>query len=89
MRKVIYNLLESSLNHSKENFQLAGQSHNYLTGKNPFLIIISLLLAEILVLFLGKWLWNNVVIHLVSSLKPAKSIWEILGLSILIKLIIN
>jgi hypothetical protein len=89
MRKVIYNLLESSVNNYKENFQLAGSSSNNLMGKSPILLIVSILLAEILVLFLGKWLWNNVVVHLVSSLKPAKSIWQILGLSILIKLITN
>jgi len=41
----------------------------------------------LLLLVLGKTLWNSVLIQLFPFVKPAKSIWQILGLSILIGLI--
>jgi hypothetical protein len=34
----------------------------------------------IILLFAGEYLWNNVVVQLFTFAKPAKSIWQILGL---------
>ena len=60
-----------------------------LLEKNPFLVLFSFIIIEIFVLCFGKWLWNNVVIQLVSGVKPATTIWQILGFSIIIKLLTN
>ena len=48
------------------------------------LTVIAVLL---LLLFVGKYLWNNVLHVLVPGVKEAKSVWQILGLSILIMLL--
>ena len=40
-----------------------------------------------LILLFGKYLWNNVLHVLVPSIKEAKSVWQILGISILIMLL--
>jgi hypothetical protein len=40
-----------------------------------------------LLLLFGQFLWNNVLVDLVPAVKPAKSIFQILGLSILVSLI--
>jgi hypothetical protein len=40
-----------------------------------------------LILLFGKYLWNNVLHVLVPSVKEAKSVWQILGISILIMLL--
>lgn len=37
-----------------------------------------------IVLFFGKYLWNNVLIKLIPGIKPVTSVWEILGLSVLV-----
>lgn len=71
-------------------------------GKEGFAIMIqptgaSALLAFMLTIFLylaivssvGMYLWNNILVKLVSGVKPAKSIWEILGLVILTQLLFN
>jgi hypothetical protein len=53
------------------------------------LALVSVLTALILfavILFVGKYLWNNVLHELVPAIKPAKSVWQILGLAILISL---
>ena len=39
-----------------------------------------------LILFIGKFLWNTVLHELVPAIKPAKSVFQILGLAILISL---
>lgn len=49
------------------------------------LIILSIWLCA--VLFVGMWLWNNIAVKLVSFVKPMTSIWQLLGLAILIDLI--
>jgi len=40
-----------------------------------------------LLLLFGQYLWNNVLHVLVPGVKPAKSVWQILGLAILIMLL--
>ena len=48
--------------------------------------LISLLLVLVIILFIGKILWNDILVVLIPSIKPAKSIWQILGLYILASL---
>lgn len=43
----------------------------------------------LLVLCVGKWLWNEVGVKYIKILAPVSNVWEILGLSILAKLIIG
>jgi len=49
--------------------------------------ILAYIIAVALISLVGKWLWNNVIIELFSVAKPAKSIWQILGLMIFLSLI--
>ena len=49
--------------------------------------LIGAILSIALVLLLGKYLWNNAAVKLIGTLKPAKSIYEILGLMVLINLL--
>jgi hypothetical protein len=51
--------------------------------------LISFMLAVIIVSFVGKWLWNNVVVDLFTIAKPARSIWQILGLMVMISLLLK
>ena len=46
-------------------------------------------IAVWLVLFLmvGKWLWNEVGVKVTTVLKPLTSIWQLLGLVVLIDMI--
>jgi hypothetical protein len=40
-----------------------------------------------LIAFVGKLLWNNVIVELFSFAKPAKSFWQVIGLMIFLALI--
>jgi hypothetical protein len=46
-----------------------------------FVIVLAVLL------FVGKFLWNRVLVEVVTIAKPIKSVWQLLGLAVLISLI--
>jgi hypothetical protein len=50
--------------------------------------LIAFILAMIILGFVGKLLWNSVVVDLISVAKPARSVWHIIGLMILITLLV-
>jgi hypothetical protein len=50
--------------------------------------VITYLAIYILLLLLGKWIWNNMIVEMFSVVRPVDSILNILGLAILVKLII-
>jgi len=58
-----------------------------LSGKAALVSFLTILVVFFLLLLVGKYLWNGVLVELLPFVKPAKSIWQILGLSILISLI--
>ena len=59
-------------------------------GRSPArAAVVSLITVTILftlILFVGKYLWNNILHELVPAIKPAKSVFQIFGLAILISL---
>ena len=52
-----------------------------------FVSFLTVLLMFVVILFIGKWLWNVALVPLVPAVKPAKSVWQILGLAVLIGLL--
>ena len=51
--------------------------------------VLAFILAMIILSFVGKLLWNGVVTDLFTFAKPARSIWQILGLMIFVSLIMG
>ncbi len=88
MRNVVasvVNVMMGGANH--EGFQGNPLDFKNLSGKNALSMLVALVIVQILVLFFGKFLWNKAVVPLVSFANESTSIWQILGLSILIKLL--
>jgi hypothetical protein len=54
---------------------------------NSVSVLLAFVLAFVLLAFVGKLLWNNVVVDLFSFAKPAKSFWQIIGLMLFINLV--
>jgi hypothetical protein len=50
-------------------------------------MVVGRIVVLLLLLVVGKFLWNNVATKLVSVLKPAKSVLDILGLVLLLALL--
>lgn len=49
--------------------------------------ILSFMVAVAIVAFVGKWLWNNIILDLFTIAKPVRSVWQIIGLMIFLALI--
>jgi len=50
-------------------------------------LFIGFIIWLLIVLFFGKYLWNNLLIKLIPGIKPITSVWQILGLTILISIL--
>jgi hypothetical protein len=55
---------------------------------NPLVIAIVLVVFLVLHLMLGKYLWNKALVPLVPAVKPASSVWQVLGVSVLLSIMI-
>jgi len=49
--------------------------------------LLAFTVSLIIIAFVGKLLWNNIVVELISVAKPAKSFWQIIGLVLFLSLI--
>ena len=49
--------------------------------------LLSFMLSFMILGFVGKLLWNGVVVDLFSFAKPAKSFWQLIGLMLFISLV--
>jgi hypothetical protein len=66
-------------------------SQDPVKRKDIYMQLLAVLLAFVVSLailgFVGQLLWNNVVMDLFTIAKPARSVWQIIGLMIFISLI--
>jgi glucan phosphoethanolaminetransferase (alkaline phosphatase superfamily) len=56
-------------------------------GSEALAAFIVMIIIVLFILIIGKFLWNVVLCKLLTIAKPADSIWQILGLAILLNLI--
>jgi hypothetical protein len=49
--------------------------------------MLAFLIAIVILGFIGKFLWNGVVVDLFSFAKPARSFWQIIGLMLFVSLL--
>ena len=50
-------------------------------------VLLALVVSLVILSFIGKWLWNTVIVDLFTIAKPVRSFWQILGLMIFVSLI--
>lgn len=50
-------------------------------------MFMAFIISVIILSFVGKYLWNNVVVDLISVAKPARNVWQILGLMVFVSLV--
>jgi hypothetical protein len=49
--------------------------------------ILAFMLSIAIIAFIGKWLWNGIIIDLFTFAKPVRNVWQIIGLMIFLALI--
>jgi hypothetical protein len=50
-------------------------------------VVLTYIVSIVVLSFIGKLLWNEVVVDIISFAKPARSFWQILGLMIFVSLL--
>lgn len=50
-------------------------------------VLLAFVISLVILGFVGQLLWNNVVMDLFTFAKPARSVWQIIGLMIFVSLI--
>ena len=90
---IMYGILKSN----KERFAVAGEEVDESSGvkkeRNLAIVklmayVISLIISYAILLWVGKWLWNNYLVP-VTNFQKVTSLKQILAISILLKLMIN
>jgi len=69
------------------NGNVNGSGNNSSAKRNPIVYLVIVVLFLVLHLLLSKWLWNNILVKLVSVAKPADNVWQLLGLTLLFGLL--
>jgi hypothetical protein len=59
-----------------------------LSGGNRVMLVVLLVVYLVLLLLVGKWLWNNVLCKTVTIVKPMPNVLTLLGLVILLELVL-
>lgn len=71
----------------------AGEEMGMMNGPKPTTALITFFLTLFIVLLIlsliGMMLWNNILVKLVPGIKPATSVFQILGLYLLIQFLVN
>lgn len=61
-------------------------SGRYQMYKELVASILSLVISITIIAFVGKFLWNTTIAELFTVVRPVRSVWQIIGLMILIAL---
>jgi hypothetical protein len=69
---------------------VASDASSKMETQASYVGLVSALLAFVvsilIIAFIGKWLWNTIVLDLFTIAKPARSVWQLIGLAIFVKL---
>lgn len=52
-------------------------------------LLVSMVISQILLLVVGKYLWNTCLVDVVSFAKPIDTIFKLFGVSLLLRLLVN
>lgn len=64
------------------------ENFNNTNGNKELKMLFVVVVWLVAILFVGMWLWNNVLVKVCSVAKPMTNIWQILGLAFLLDLLI-
>ena len=78
----MFTAIHNALTNSLSNVEAFGKTSFRLL---PF--ILAIVISQVLVLLIGKWLWNDFLSKYITVIKPVDSIWDLLAISIIITLL--
>jgi hypothetical protein len=77
----------SAVHSTVENF--LGAKEHFTSGDSAKLIaaLVTLILWIVILLLVSKWLWNDVLCKIVTFAKPVHSVFQIIGLVVLLAIL--
>ena len=85
LQKIVENFIREKGTNQENYENNLGANENKAALVSFFLVYLGVYL---LLMVLGQFLWNNYVVDMFSITRPVTSIWHIVALSILVKLVI-
>ena len=70
-----------------ENFNDTNNMDN--ASKNIIPLLLAIVVTEILLLVIGKFLWNNYLVKAVTVVRPIDSVIELFAIAMLLRLLLN
>ncbi len=58
-------------------------------SKNIIPLLLAIVVTEILLLIIGKFLWNNYLVKAVTVVRPIDSVIELFAIGMLLRLLLN
>lgn len=58
-------------------------------GIDPFIALLLSTIFLLILLYLGQYLWNNVLVKVCTVVKPVNNMWQILGIYVLLQILIG
>ncbi len=49
--------------------------------------ILAFVASVVIMAFIGKWLWNSIVVDLFTIARPVRSVWQVIGLAVFVHLV--
>lgn len=80
-------VLQSACRASIEGFSDNNQNAKREIYADSIATLLAFVAAFIILAFVGKLLWNNVIVDMISIAKPIRSFWSVLGLMLFLNLI--
>ena len=83
MLETIYKTTENMISSNETFKNLDGEDNDNLF----WIILITYFIVLFLILYLGKFLWNNTLVPAIPVLKPIKTILQFLGVYLVLQLL--
>lgn len=83
------NVLEKFFANALSKVEPFTEEKNTNNGKSVIPILLAVILTEILLLLIGKHLWNNYLVNAVTIVKPVDSVFQLFAIGILIRLLLG
>jgi hypothetical protein len=81
-------VLNAAVKAGVEGFLDSGNAEHRRRAYIDFTTMILVFILTLVILgFVGKFLWNGIIVDLFTFAKPARSVWQILGLMVFVSLV--
>ena len=87
MKLLQHFILNNIIKYQKEHFKSDKNIVDNISYYQMISFLITFFITQLILLLIGKFLWNNYLVNITTVVKPVKNITEILAISVLFNLL--